>query len=111
MRSFPVIGSKSEVLDQDQKTNKSVTVVFIASWSSIVCRGIRLGSFVVVVTCRSNRARCENVGIIRDFLVSADADIELEQFSTTESSTADSNRRLNQVKDRQTTNLKDIAYP
>lgn len=104
-----MIGSKSEVLDQDQKTNKSVTVVFIASWSSIVCSGIRLGSFVVVVTCRSNRARCENVGIIS--LVSADADIELEQFSTTESSTADSNRRLNQVKDRQTTNLKDIAYP
>lgn len=105
-----MIGSKSEVLDQDQKTNKSVTVVFIASWSSIVCSGIR-GSFVVVVSCRSNRVRCENVGIIRDFLVSADADIELEQFSTTESSTADSNRRLNQVKDRQTTNLKDIAYP
>ena len=48
-----------------------------------------------VVTCRSNRVRCENVGIIRDFLVSADADIELEQFSTTESSTADTNRRLN----------------
>lgn len=26
-----MIGSKSEVLDQDQKTNKSVTVVFIAT--------------------------------------------------------------------------------